>query len=221
MLKGKGSEQMQKRLLNLARKVLGLGPSASESWTRFAEYLEIHPTVIIGKGATLLIDELPKNPRIMVKIGEGSHIFGRLSLINEEAEIVIGRNCQIGSSDLIASKKITIGDDVIMSWGCTLLDSDNHSIFWKYRKEDVAIARKSHFETDGERITKGHNWESVERIPIEIGHKTYVGMNSVVLKGVKIGEECVIGANTVVRKSVPAKTISIGNPSFIIGKITE
>jgi acetyltransferase-like isoleucine patch superfamily enzyme len=85
----------------------------------------------------------------------------------------------------------------------------------------VAIARKSHFETDGERITKGHNWESVERIPIEIGHKTYVGMNSVVLKGVKIGEECVIGANTVVRKSVPAKTISIGNPSFIIGKITE
>lgn len=212
---------MRSRLLNLVRKVLGLSPSPSENWTKFAEYLEIHPTVIIGKSANLVIDELPETPRIMVKIGEGSHIFARLSLINQDAEIVIGRNCQIGSSDLISSKKISIGDDVIMSWGCTLLDSDNHSIFWRHRKDDVAIARKSHFATKGDRITQGHDWEHVDRIPIEIGNKAYIGMNSVILKGVIIGEECVIGANTVVRKSLPAKTISIGNPSIIVGKVTE
>jgi acetyltransferase-like isoleucine patch superfamily enzyme len=46
-------------------------------------------------------------------------------------------------------------------------------------------------------------------------------MNSVILKGVVIGEESVIGANTVIRSSVASKSICIGNPAIVTGKVRE
>jgi len=51
-----------------------------------------------------------------------------------------------------------------------------------------------------------------EASPIEIGDNVWIGMNAVVLPGVKIGDNVVIGANSVIMNDISENTISAGNP---------
>jgi acetyltransferase-like isoleucine patch superfamily enzyme len=210
-----------KRVLNsIFRKMLGLNPSAGENWLLFKDYLDIHPTAIIAPSASLQISKLPKEPKIMVTIGENSHIYANFALLNENSTISIGSNCQIGASSILAATHLEIGNDVIVSWGCTFLDSNNHSLDWSLRKSDVANGRESYVKTNGKSISAFHDWSKVSTEPINIGSRSYIGMNVTILKGVTVGEEAVIGAASVVRSNLPPKSISLGNPSTVIGYVS-
>ena len=69
-------------------------------------------------------------------------------------------------------------------------------------------------------ISANHNlndydkWDKTE--PIRIGDNVWIGMNSVVLPGVKIGSNVVIGANSVVDKDIPDNSIALGNPCRVV-----
>lgn len=52
---------------------------------------------------------------------------------------------------------------------------------------------------------------------IEIGNDIWVGINSVILPGVKIEDKSIVGANSVVTKSVPKYEIKAGVPAIKIG----
>lgn len=52
--------------------------------------------------------------------------------------------------------------------------------------------------------------------PCSIGHDVWIGVDAVVLRGVKIGNGAVIGANSVVTKDVPPYAIVVGSPARII-----
>lgn len=52
--------------------------------------------------------------------------------------------------------------------------------------------------------------------PIVIGNNVWIGMNAVILPGVKIGDNVVIGAGSIVTKSIPPNCIAGGNPCRII-----
>jgi acetyltransferase-like isoleucine patch superfamily enzyme len=52
--------------------------------------------------------------------------------------------------------------------------------------------------------------------PIVIGSNVWLGMNTVILPGVKIGDNVIIGANSVVRNDIPANVVASGNPCVII-----
>lgn len=47
----------------------------------------------------------------------------------------------------------------------------------------------------------------------------FIGMNTIVLKGVTIGARSVIGAGSVVVKSIPADCIAVGNPAKVIKRL--
>ena len=49
-----------------------------------------------------------------------------------------------------------------------------------------------------------------------IEKNVWIGMNSVILKGVTIGDNSIIGAGSVVVKDVPKNTIAAGNPAKVI-----
>jgi acetyltransferase-like isoleucine patch superfamily enzyme len=63
------------------------------------------------------------------------------------------------------------------------------------------------------------NYEAhVEKGPIMIGDNVWIGMNAVVMPGVKIGDNVVVGANSVVTNDIPPNRIAAGNPCRVIRK---
>lgn len=69
-------------------------------------------------------------------------------------------------------------------------------------------------------ISANHNkddydkWDYEE--PIYIGDNVWLGMNAVVLPGVRIGSNVIIGANSVVSHDIPSDVIATGNPCEVV-----
>ena len=49
-----------------------------------------------------------------------------------------------------------------------------------------------------------------------IGKRCFIGVNVIVMPGIKIGDEVVIGAGSVVTKNIPSNSIAVGNPAKVI-----
>lgn len=47
----------------------------------------------------------------------------------------------------------------------------------------------------------------VERQPVTIGDRVFIGANAVINMGVTIGDDAVVGAGAVVTRDVPARTV--------------
>ena len=137
----------------------------------------------------------------MLEIGQNSHIYSQFNLLREQSKITIGENCQIGNVNFNCACSISIGNDVLMAWGITIIDHDSHSLEWKYRKDDAKQSYEDYLHYGD--IVKNKDWSHVSMKPIIIGNKCWIGFNVIILKGVIFGEGCVVGAGSVVTKSTP------------------
>lgn len=147
-------------------------------------------------------------------IGSESLISGSYIFENKNGNIRIGDRTFIGGgSRFICIDSIVIGDDVMISWGCTVMDNDAHSMRWTERKDDVAQWKKG---IDENTIGKYKSWGNVNSSPIVINNKAWIGFNVIILKGVTIGEGSVIAAGSVVTKNVSDYTLVGGNPATFI-----
>lgn len=210
------------RILNRPGPVADLvAPPVQSTWEIYKDYIKIHPTTIIDPAANIKIFNPPEPPRICLEIGEGSHIFSSFALLRPEAKITIGKRCQLGASQFICAESIKVGDDVIMAWACTLIDSDNHSLYWSERQFDVERCRRDYVETQGADIARSHDWTKVNVKQINIRDKVWIGFNVTILKGVTVGEGGVIGAGSVVANDVHPWHVGAGNPFRHIRRITE
>ncbi len=190
-------------------------------WDNYKDYLNIHSSVIISPSASISIVNPPVPPEICLEIGEGSHIFSSFSLLRPHAKIKVGKRCQLGNSLFVCTRSIEIGDDVIMAWGITIIDSDNHSEYWSDRQYDVERCRRDYIQTNGADIARSHDWESVKSEDVKIGNKCWIGFNVSILKGVTIGEGAIIGAGSVVTSDVKPWYIGAGNPFRHIRPVEE
>lgn len=152
--------------------------------------------------------QLSKNCTLIVS--RGSIVQAQLSFEKEGSSIKIGQDTFIGTSHLVCSKKITIGDNVLISWGCTIVDHNSHAVEFSERAKDVAYWMKGK-----------KDWSTVSRKEINIQDMAWIGFNSIILKGVTIGEGSIVGAGSVVTKDVPPWTIVAGNPAKKIREIPE
>ncbi len=85
----------------------------------------------------------------------------------------------MGSSLIDCATRIEIADDVLIAWGCNIVDHDSHSIAWSNRANDVRDWYLGRNKKD---------WSHVVSRPVKIGNKCWIGMHAIILKGVEIGE---------------------------------
>lgn len=147
-------------------------------------------------------------PGSRIEIGEGSIVEGSLVCERDGACIIVGRNTFIGSSLIASASRIEVGDDVLISWGCNIVDHNSHAIGWVQRSQDVK-----------DWYCDRKDWTHVLVKPVRICDKAWLGMNVIVLKGVEIGEGSVVAAGSVVTKNVPPWTVVAGNPAKVIREI--
>lgn len=155
----------------------------------------------------------------MLRIGAYSHVFGNFILQTKDATISIGERCHIGTSHFLCTKKIAVGDDVMVSWGNAFIDHDNHSIYWEERKNGALNFLREYIELSG--VTKGrfHDWTNVSKSSIHVHDKVWISFNANILKGLSIGEGAVIGAGAVITKDIPGWVLAAGNPGRVVREL--
>lgn len=121
-------------------------------------------------------------------IGHGSKLS-----IGKNGKLIFGNNfCITAESQIVCNKKILIGDNVLISWQCLIMDTDFHNIL----NGDIKI------NDDKEIIIRNNVW---------------IGCRSTILKGVEIYSGNVIAANTNLTRTIRKSHIIIGgNPGNII-----
>jgi len=114
-----------------------------------------------------------------------------LSTHERNAKIKIGDHCGFSGTSIGAAREIIIGNNVLCGANVVITDFDWHL--------DIS---------------------NTEPRPVIIHDNVWIGLNTVVLKGVEIGENSIIGANSLVVSNIPANVIAGGNPCKVL-KVKE
>ena len=114
--------------------------------------------------------------------------------------IRIGDNCSINGTVIHSRNAVTIGDNCMFGPGVVILDNDSHNT-----------------STDPELRRQG----KIDESPVVIGNNVWVGMRSIIMKGVHIGNNSIIAAGSIVTKSVPSDSLYGGNPAAFIKNLEK
>lgn len=148
--------------------------------------------------------------------GKNSIISGQYVLETEGAKLSVGDRTFIGGGLFVVAEEIEIGSDILVSWGCTFIDTNAHSVNWEDRARDVEDWHKG---LKYGSIGKFKDWSKVRSKKITIKDKAWIGFDCKILKGVTIGEGAIVGAGSVVTSDVPPYTVYAGNPAQFVKKI--
>jgi acetyltransferase-like isoleucine patch superfamily enzyme len=123
--------------------------------------------------------------------GEGSSIYDSSLVLGD---VTVGKGTWIGPYTVLdGSGGLQIGDTCSISAGVQI-----------YTHDTVAWA------------TSGGS-APVERAPVRIGNRCYIGPNTIISKGIIIGDGCVIGANSLVNTDIPNGMKAWGTPCRVHG----
>jgi acetyltransferase-like isoleucine patch superfamily enzyme len=107
-------------------------------------------------------------------------------------DLVIGSGSRINhGACILASDRVSIGEEVAMGPGCTVLDSDLHE------------------------LSIGGEARPIQA-PVEIGDRVWIGSRCTLLKGAKIGTGSIIAAGSVVTGEIPPHVLAGGVPARVI-----
>jgi acetyltransferase-like isoleucine patch superfamily enzyme len=192
-----------------------LGKRGSDRTSAAMTYL-LNGNLSVGKNTNL--EKLnvqifgAKKGQLNIEIGDDCMLEGNLVLYSPESKIKIGNRTYIGGgTSLYAYEKIVVGDDVMISWDCSIIDTNAHSLDSGERANDVLNWKKGWAHKD---------WSVVESRQITIGDKSWIGFSSIIMKGVALAEGCIVAAGSVVSKSFGSFSVIGGNPAEFIKKTT-
>jgi acetyltransferase-like isoleucine patch superfamily enzyme len=123
-----------------------------------------------------------------------------LRTLRDNAVIKIGDDTGISGATICASQSVSIGKECLIGANVIIADTDFHPIDKVNRRHSDDVTR-------------------ISTAPVKIGDNVFIGVNSVILKGVAIGDNSVIGAGSVVITNIPENVIAAGNPAKVIGTV--
>ncbi len=136
----------------------------------------------------------PEPTHLAIQQGGQLNLNGRFDVfsggtigIQSGATLTLGSGFANRNSWISCACEITIGEQVFIADQVIIRDWDGHTIVGRDNKA-----------------------------PIRIGNHVWIGMRSIILKGVTIGDGAVVAAGAVVTKDVPAGVVVAGNPARIV-----
>lgn len=123
-----------------------------------------------------------------------------LSTRSPDAVIRVGSQVGMTGATLVAQERIAIGDRVVIGSNSTIIDTDFHPLDPAARQIDPLAG---------------------PHLPVVIENDVFIGMNSLILKGVRVGRGAVIGAGSVVVEDVPAGAVVAGNPAEPMKQVSK
>jgi len=183
-----------------------------------APYLDIDKSAVLYHTANIAFC-VPRSKGISVRIGKKSVVECKLLFPSDKGEIIIGENSFIGNSNLNSRNKIEIGNNVMISYGCSIYDNNTHSLDFNNRIEDHEKSYPFYVNEDIDNLYQNKNWDTVSSAPVKICDKVWIGFNCIILKGVTIGEGAVVGAGSVVTKDIEPYAVVGGNPAQLIKRL--
>jgi acetyltransferase-like isoleucine patch superfamily enzyme len=150
-------------------------------------YFVKHRAAISSKAEVDLADSTSWGPGCVISAFTKVKISG---------PFVMGRRCQISTGCFVGAGEggLTLGDDVLISPNCVVMTGT-----YVFDRLDVPLQEQG-------TVSK----------PTRLGHRVWVGSNSVVLAGAEIGDDAIVSAGSVVSGRVPPRTIVLGNPAKVI-----
>ncbi len=153
---------------------------------------------VSGEGQLLLGQAwkglIPEPTQLVIQPGGQLIINGRFDVfsgstigIQSEAKLTLGSGFANRHSWISCGLEITIGEQVFIADQVIIRDWDGHTIIGRSNKA-----------------------------PISIGNHVWIGMRSIILKGVTIGDGAVVAAGAVVTRDVPAGSVVAGNPTRVV-----
>ena len=112
-----------------------------------------------------------------------------------DSVIRVGDGCGFSGTTFVAADHIEVGDRVQIGSNASVVDTDFHPL------------------RPDERM---RNFNAGATAPIVIEDDVFVGMDSLILKGVTIGEGSVVGGGSVVSQDVPPRSVVAGNPATVV-----
>ena len=158
------------------------------------------PIVSRVQGSTIQIGNRVVLCSVSTKTALGVNHPVVLRTLSPGPKIVIGNDVGMSGGAICSAQSVTIGEGTLLGANVVIADTDFHPIVpegRRYSHADVAVA------------------------PVTIQENVFIGMNSLILKGVVIGANSVIGAGSVVTKSIPANVIAAGNPCRVLKPLVE
>lgn len=112
--------------------------------------------------------------------------------LNQDAELIIGDNVGISGGGICCANKVIIGNNVMFGANTFVTDTDFHPI---------------------DPLNRRDSSEKINTAPVIIEDNVFLGMNVIVLKGVKIGKNSIIAAGSIVTREIEENCIAAGIPA--------
>lgn len=163
-------------------------------WPTVNARLRLRSATAVGRRVTLRGRPVVTNEGRMI-IGDRVRLLSTVATLElvtiGTGQLEIGNNVFVNyGSSLVASSRVTIGNDCLIGAHVTVMDCDFH------RVEDKG------WDTTGE--------------PIVIEERVWLGNRAMVLKGVRVGHDAVVAAGAVVTRDVEPRTLVAGVPAVMV-----
>lgn len=140
-------------------------------------------------------------------------------LPTDPARFVLGDRCDFRDCRLIVrgDGRLSIDEGTVVNPGTRIEAHDSIAIgrYCQISHEVVIFDTNSHSLDAAERrrALRGEAPEAAVTAPVTIGDDVWIGMRSIILKGVSIGDGAIIAAGSVLTSDVPAGSVFAGNPA--------
>ena len=157
-------------------------------------------------------------------VGKNLQADGDIPLIVGDGKIILGDNVKVGNRNnwivtpnLFQEPLLQIGDNTSINYQ-TVISVEQKVIIGNY----CQIAGETRiFDNNSHALhySNGRQMSKTDVAPIIIEDNVWIGVRSIVMKGVRIGHGAVVAAGSVVTKDVPPMTLVGGNPAKLLKKI--